>query len=352
MHSPVSSIRTAPGVWSGIVNLLFAYLPAFLRIAMIIRRTPADLVFVTAIPLSPLALLHKMLFRSRIVLDLNERPGMADVNGSLFSYISRLEPVYVRLIRRLIDMAWVVTPGHVPLAERLGVRAIRVVKNAPLASWRCEPESSSSIGMRDGGAIRLVCIGTVAPGRFYMELCRAVAQSRQAGVLISVDLYGPANDQFLRDLEDCISVLGLTEIVQYRGIVADSDVCRTYQRYDAGLALYDPAFTASDSLSNKIIECVAAGVPVLAGDLPENQRFLTDRHVGRSVRLTVEALAEALTALTAQDLSRWREEAIACGANLTWENEIRPVLYELGVSDKARSNGSAHRETSVSGVRR
>jgi hypothetical protein len=69
---------------------------------------------------------------------------------------------------------------------------------------------------------------------------------------------------------------------------------------ELGVALYEPTDAGNDSLSNKILECVSTDRPVLAGDLPENRRFVVDNKVGWLTSVTAEDIAESLVARAAK----------------------------------------------------
>lgn len=325
-HVRVGRIRTGSGVQTGLLNVMLAYLPAYWRILFKALQHRADTVYVTAIPLSSIALAHRCIYGSRLVLDLNERPGLADVAGSVFSWVSRLEPFYLSVVGRWFDLVCVVTPGHVQLLESFPLRAIHVVRNAPLRSWFKSADSDVERARDSSGAISYVCIGTIAPGRYYLEMVQAVALARDRGALLALDLYGPAIPEFLERLQDSIERYGVSDIVTYRGTLDDSEVCGAYRKHDLAIAIYDPSYSASDSLSNKILESVASGTPVLAGDLAENRNFLAGRGVGTTVSLSVEHLAAAFVGLSFRDIDAWQANARAVGKQLNWENEFERVL--------------------------
>jgi glycosyltransferase involved in cell wall biosynthesis len=82
-------------------------------------------------------------------------------------------------------------------------------------------------------------------------------------------------------LTDLAESEGIAERIEFAAPVPPGGVVDALLPVSAGLALIQPACLSYRlSLPNKLFEYVAAGVPVLASDLPVIGRFVRDNEVG------------------------------------------------------------------------
>lgn len=307
-------------------NLLLSYLPALFRLFVVARATPVQVVHVTGVHLIPVALAHRAKFGSTLVLDINERPASVKARGSLFGALSWIEPTLIRAAAPKAGVVSVVTPGHVALLQDgLGVSGAVVVRNAPLSNWRhgwVEPPQSPPL--------RIVTVGSLFPGRAFEMMIRAVGRVHRETGNILLTIVGTGRQEYIADLRALIEAEDLHGVVELLDGVESDQVSEMYTRGNIGLALYEASDPGNDSLSNKIIETVASGRPVLAGDLPENRAFVREHGVGWLTAVTEEGIAEAL--LEIGRLQRGEIEQLAghcyrtADAKLTWEKEFGAVL--------------------------
>ena len=133
-------------------------------------------------------------------------------------------------------------------------------------------------------------------------------------------------------------------MIDWVGAVSSDDVSDLYLRHDLGFVLYDQSVSGNDGLSNKILECVASGRPVLAGDLPENRKFVESHDVGWLSAVEAHSLAGVLASIWEQRglLVHYAERCRALGEReLTWEREMTPVV---GLIDEVRASGDGASE--------
>jgi glycosyltransferase involved in cell wall biosynthesis len=309
---------------------LGSYVPAFARLVLAAIRTPADVVHVTGVPLALVGWLHKRRHKSILLLDVNERPASVSASGSLFAVFRRLEPSILRAAASRSDITTVVTPGHADILEQeFSFSDVLVVRNAPLGSWRAEFRSSpdvSEIG------ITVVTVGTVFEGRAFEPLLNAVALARAAGVPVKLRIYGSGSPSYLDQLALLVTRLNIADRVTFEGPLESSDVSAAYLGGQIGLALYEQEDAGNDSLSNKILECVSSGRPVLAGDLPENRRFMSEHQIGWLTSVTAEDISTAFVEISSQP-SLLKPLALACrrlgDQELTWESEFAKVIRAI-----------------------
>ncbi|MCO1653881.1 glycosyltransferase family 4 protein [Pseudonocardia humida] len=337
---PLRTPSTAPTVPSQLSNLLRSYLPAFGRLVREVWRRDGDVVHVTGVPLLVLGLLHQARHGSRLVLDVNERPASVSATGSLFALFRRVEPLLLRAGARRADVTLVVTPGHATLlTSDHGFGEVIVVRNAPLAGWR---SAYTAPPAHRAGVLRVVTVGTLFEGRGLEQLIHAVRIARDRGTRVELDVHGAGRPDYAESLVELATRLQVTHQVRFHGRLDGSRVSQAYLAGHLGVALYEPTDAGNDSLSNKILECVTTGRPVLAGDLPENRRFVVDNKVGWLTPVTAEGIAESLVARAAEDdlddlAGRCRELG---DRELTWEAEFGAVFRALDRLHDPRSTAA------------
>lgn len=328
-HVKVRSPATAGTSRARLANLALSYIPAMGRMMAASIKRPADVVHVTGVPLIPVALLHSLVHGSRLVLDVNERPASVEAAGSLFAAVSKFEPLLIRAAASRALVVTVVAPGHARiLSDRVGVQGAVVVRNAPEREWRHPWRDLPA-----GPTLQVVTVGSIFPGRAFEMLIRATRLANEQGSSVHLSIFGSGAQEYVASLARLIETEGIGGHVSLEGHVESSAVSEAYTRGHVGLALYESKDPGNDSLSNKIIETVASGRPVLAGDLSENREFVTSLGVGWLTEVSDVAIAEALGRIASLDEEELRALAWHCdkvaGERLVWEREFAPVLEAL-----------------------
>ena len=306
-------------------NAILVYFPAFLRLASAVLKTRADTVHVVGSALAVLGVLHRFRYRSNFVLDLHERPGAVASRGSVAALFSPIELSLLRLVRRFVTVVTVVTTADVHALSRLGYQQVLLIRNAPLRDWRASyrpPHTAESRG------VVAVVIGSIFEGRGYEILLKALAHVPQTSSVV-VRVFGMGRPDYLARLRALSEELQVDHIVEWRGPLDSSAVSSAYLDGDIGLVLYEPSDAGNDGLSNKILECVSTGRPVIAGDLPENRKFVSENHVGWLTEVSATSLARTLIEVTqdAAAIYSLSQHCRAIGDNwLNWEAEFAALL--------------------------
>lgn len=312
-------------------NLVLGYLPGMLKLMWVAGTRSADVVHVTGSQFILLGVIHKVRFGSRFVLDINERPASFSHSGSLASSFARVEPRLLRIGRRFADVVSVVTPGHVDLLERdHGYRGVRVVRNVPSANWRAP---YSAITKASDDPLKLTLISTLFEHRGLEIAIDAIARLVHEGVAVELSIFGTGRPDYTQGLQERINSLGVAGSIFLSGRVERDHVSATYLAGHVGLAIYEPEDLHNDSLSNKLLECLSSGRPVIAGNLPENSRFLSAHPgVGWLCDVSVDGLYEAVREVVDTDwaeLRRMGDMARSLGDDsLTWESEFRSSIFQ------------------------
>jgi glycosyltransferase involved in cell wall biosynthesis len=156
------------------------------------------------------------------------------------------------------------------LRERLGRDDIVVVMNTPEYS---EPVSSNRIreelGLAPGDRIVLYQ-GMMNAGRALHEL---VTSAREFADDVKLVLLG--HGVLAESLRQLVRELGLEDKVFLPGTVAQAELRQWTASADLGVLILDPINLSKQLASaNKLFEYMAAGIPILTTDLPENRRIV------------------------------------------------------------------------------
>jgi len=104
----------------------------------------------------------------------------------------------------------------------------------------------------------LVSMGHLEPVKNHRYMLQVVAEAKRRGRPVTLDIYGEG--PLRKDLTRLAESLGVVGLVQFRGF--QSDVRNYLPRYRA---YAHTSYSESSSLA--IIESMAAGLPILAGDI-------------------------------------------------------------------------------------
>ncbi|HEV2344991.1 MAG TPA: glycosyltransferase [Actinocrinis sp.] len=238
-----------------------------------------------------------------------------------------------RIVRRA-DAVLTVSDG---IAERLGGwrgGEVKVVRNT-------FPGQRNASGMADSEithiAVRqrpagVVYAGRIGPARDLETLLPAAAAAGLDAVLM-----GPVDHEYLPRIQ---AAAGTVRIEPARPVDEVDDVLR-----GAGISvvtLTDSCENHRLALPNKLFHAVRAGVPVVAADLPELRRIVTQYGLGALYRPGDVASLRAAFKQVAADYPRLCEQVARAKADLSWERDAAVLVgvYESLAGRGAVSVGS------------
>lgn len=142
---------------------------------------------------------------------------------------------------------------------------------------------------------RIICPAALVAVKGHDDLLRALARLRAWGVEAQCTLAGAGPRR--RELEDLVSLLGLSDLVEFAGFLPQGMLHEWYRagRFAAVvLSSRADGERAMEGIPSALIEAMAFGVPVIATDSGSVRELLDDR-VGRLVQAAdTNALACAL----------------------------------------------------------
>lgn len=297
----------------------------YLRFARLLRRTPADIVFV-----------HFASGLPAWISLLDPRPLAVSLMGSDVSEsgMQKRSRFSRRLTKRLIRNADLVTAKSSRLVRRAseyGAASERVIE----VLWGIDP---SDFRQSDAQSIRTQ-LG-ISPAATVIFSPRPLKPNYQIDLLVEAfpeiarrlsDCYllvaeHNANQAFKGRLVERVRELGMEDRVLFVGDILPHDIAAFYANSDVTLSL-----SLQDGFPQCILESMAAGCPCVVGRITDLEAVLTDRQV-RFTEFDVNAIADSVTQLATD--SQQRASLISGGDKLVDEranlgNEAGRVLKRL-----------------------
>jgi len=95
------------------------------------------------------------------------------------------------------------------------------------------------------------------------------------------------------------------------------------------------------SLPNKLFDYISAGIPVLASDLPEVKKIITENDCGIIIdEVTIEKISASVISLKGDrvKLDKIRKNAVSASKSIRWDTESEKVteLYK-GILDRLKN---------------
>jgi glycosyltransferase involved in cell wall biosynthesis len=255
------------------------------------------------------AIAVKLIFRSRIVYDNHEL--WADRNGrwEWRPWLVASEALFVRAADAVVASS----PGYASaLAERYRIAAPVVVRNV-CSSAPVQPSERPPKPV-------VTYVGGLMIGR---GLERAIGALRHAPEF-RLRMIGPGSSPYRDHLRELAEDLGVGERVELGEVVPPEELPALTAGSVAGLCLIEPICRSYElSLPNKLFEYAAAGVPVIASDLPGIAGVVRSAGTGEVVALEdPRSIAAAMRRLTVPDTySRVSERAHAFALANSWQDE-------------------------------
>ena len=225
------------------------------------------------------------------------------------------------LFVRLADANLTVSPGCAEvMARRYRVAPPIVVRNVPERVLTSPPPAER---LRDArGAPLAVYVGGLVSGRGIEETIEALPAAPDLRLV----LMGRGQDAYRARLERLAAELGVADRVEYRPPVEPAEVVEAISGAEMGLSLIQPICLSNVlSLPNKLFEYTAAGLPVVASDLPVLGAVVREEGIGEAVPPDdIEAIAKAMRDLAEpQRNAEVRERVRSFAEQVTWERERR-----------------------------
>jgi glycosyltransferase involved in cell wall biosynthesis len=290
----------------------------------LVRRARPRLIHANDYNTAWIGVAGKWLTGARLVYDSHELWPDRNLRPEPRGWLLLCEALFVRVADRVVTTS----PGYAEvMASRYRIDPPIVVRNVP--EWRAASRTSGEEdgAGRDGGPPLAVYFGALTRNRGLPVALRALAHLPE----LRLRLVGPEAWGYRRTLLELADELGVAERVELLDPVPPDHAAAVLRDADVGLALIEPAcLSYRMTLPNKLYEYVAAGLPILASEIPVLAGEVREHGLGRVADpADPAAVAAALGELLAPDAQRECRGAIARHAReVVWERE-RERLAEV-----------------------
>jgi len=246
------------------------------------------------------------------------------------------------LFVRVADCSLATSPGHAAeIGRRHRVAPPRVIRNIA----EQPPRNGTDAGWGDSreqpgwdGHLTIAYAGAVTTHRGLEQAIAALAQAPD----LTLRTVGPGDERYVGVLRELAVRHGVEGRILLSPPVRPERVVTELRHAAAGAALIQPAcLSYALSLPNKLFEYIAAGLPVLAADVPVIAEFVQSNGVGLVVGAgDTAAIARAMTEIVEPARNRELREAVGEAASrLSWEREAERL--KLAYREAARRAGAA-----------
>ncbi len=311
--------------WRYLVDQESFYLKLFYATAS--RYSPR--VFVANdLPMLPLARKLAEACGARLVYDSHELYSEQDFSDRERRRWAEIEAKYIGAC----DVVITVNPSiATELEQRYGLSGVRVIYNAERA--RGTPPASRRLheAFALSAEKRIVLLqGGLSAGRNLEVLVDAMRYVQHPDVVLVVLGEG----LLLHRLQQIARQEGLKGRVFFHAAVPQSELLGLTASADAGVIPYQSTCLNNHYCTpNKLFEFIAAGLPILATDLPEIGRIVTGHAIGLvgdtgSPRKLAALMDDFFS--DAQRLASWRAQVLVARQVICWEQEEKKLaeIYE------------------------
>jgi glycosyltransferase involved in cell wall biosynthesis len=274
-----------------------------------------------------------------VITHAGTRPVVYDVHEAYLEYLSDSDWIpkwakplvcwaWDRWERRLVKRCAGVITVTEPIARRYAALHdnVHIVANYP--DWQTIQALPPPIE-RDGATC--VFAGAIRPDRGISEIFKALAILKERGLAIPFILAGwPVSDEYVVSLWKEAKGLGIADQVQYQGVLSKSEALIMQNKASIGLITYFAAGGGEIGMPNKLVECMALGLPVVFSDFPTFREVAGVTGAGIMVDPTKpEQIADAIeTLVRSPTLAKRMGEAgrRAVRERFSWDGERIKLL--------------------------
>ena len=211
-----------------------------------------------------------------------------------------------------------------------------VVRNFSKSTDHIVPFSREELGINKDDLLLIIQGTGINMGRGAEELLGALK------VLKNVSLLVVGSGDVLDALKKQVNELDIGKRVKFVHRVSWEELMRYTISADIGVTL-DKDFNDNYrfSLPNKLFDYISAGIPVLASDLPEVKKIITENDCGIIIdEVTIEKISASVISLKGDrvKLDKIRKNAVSASKSIRWDTESEKVteLYK-GILDRLKN---------------
>jgi glycosyltransferase involved in cell wall biosynthesis len=332
----IAGRRSTPRVGRGArARRILSGLSFALRALLVARRVRPVLVHANDWNTMWSGLAIKLAYGARLVYDSHEL--WADRNGRWESRLWLLasEALFVRVADEVLTSS----PGHAAaLATRYRVARPAVVRNIPeVRPPRPRLAAAMTQARADDARALVVYVGGLMPGRGLEQAIDAVALLPE----VRLRTIGTGSEHYRASLIARAAERDVADRVELCAPVRPADVTSALAGAAVGLCLIQPICRSYElCLPNKLFEYAAAGLPILASDVPVIAAFVRGEGLGAVVATDrPRSVAAGLEGLLAPEDWRGTAERVRAFAQThDWPSEASTLAAIYGRATRERSD--------------
>ncbi len=307
--------------WRFMVDRETFYIDLFLPVA---EKFYADIFVAHDLPMLPVAHLLSRRCHAKLVYDSHELFSEQEFSRHEKRQWAKIEAKYIGDCNAVIT----INPSIArELERRYGIQHVNVIYNAERTG---EPPLKQilfheALDIPPGKKI-LLFQGGLSAGRNLDVLVSAIGlvQNPELNLVILGD------GQMGESLKNLVKARKLTDRVHFHPAVPQADLLRYSACADAGIIPYQAICLNNYYCTpNKLFEFVAAGVPILASDLPEIRNLINTHQIGQVGDLsTAEKVARQIDSFFSDPtrLKHWQDNVIQARRLVCWEREAEKLV--------------------------
>lgn len=276
----------------------------------------------------PMAVLCKRKFGGKIVYDCHEvwlfrnRLPKRSKKNTLLMWLLEF------LLVRFVDAVLTTSEGHSKLMRKLYlVKPLEVFNASPWQDVKEVKVLREKLGFPDGEKIVLY-IGYLTYGRGLEESIKAM---KHVDAHCHLVLLGYGEQDYIERLRALAIQEGVEDKVRFLPSVPYDRVVEYASSANAGIAaIKDCCLSYRACFPNKLLEYIAAEIPVAVSDLPELKKTVTKYQIGAVFNPDKpEEIAKAVKCVLTKE-AEYKENVRIAKRDFTWEKESEKLLRIYG----------------------
>jgi len=287
-------------------------------------RFSPDIFFAHDLAMLPVARLASQRSGAKLIYDSHELYSEQEFSAREKQRWTEIEAKHIRACDAVIT----VNPSIAKeLERRYGLHGVNVIYNAERSRRSLERKGLFHRAFELSPDQKVILFqGGLLAGRNLEVLVEAMGHVRNP--ILNLVILG--DGQLSAPLKRLVEKLGLSDRVHLHPAVPQEQLLAFTASADAGVIPYQPnCLNNYYCTPNKLFEFIAAGVPIVASDLPELRRMIQTHRIGLVGDMsTAEKTAQLIDDFfgDSERLQGWRRQTLMARQTVCWEEEEKKLI--------------------------
>lgn len=207
--------------------------------------------------------------------------------------------------------------------EKYGFKPV-VVRNCSRRAHNIDAFSKNEIGIKTEHFLLIFQGGGINMEKGGEELIEAINTTENVSLIIA------GSGQVLQIIKKKVNELNLSERIKFFPKMKWEELIKYTKSASAGLCLEkDTNLNYRYSLPNKLFDYISAGIPVIAGSLPEIKKIVEENGCGIIIpEITPEEISKAIIQLRDNNelLHKLKQNSVNASEKLNWDIESHKII--------------------------